>query len=184
MKTIPLFVTTLAATIAVTACGQMGLGHRPSPDADSRHEPTLLFSPNGEPLTGGKPCGDTMTLWFSRMDAGHSGRLERKDFLADAQTQFKRMDLDHDGFITADELSAFRAPFLRPADDGEAETPPRGEAGSGTDPVMSADGNLDFKVTLAEFLKQAGDVFDHLDSDHDGTLSPLEIRGFCPPAPP
>ena len=48
---------------------------------------------------------------------------------------------------------------------------------------MSADTNLDFKVSLAEFLDQAAGLFDRLDMDHDGVLALAEVNQSCPAAP-
>ena len=170
----------------------------------------LRFSPNGEPLNGGTlghpSCAEAIDQWFDRTDIDHDGFLTRVEFLADARTQFGRMDLDHDGFITSDELSAFRQPFTetrsdllerqaKPAEAGQpnhrgshrdrdANAPPPRPSGtrprSAPDPVMSADTNLDFKVSLGEFLKQADGVFDGMDSDHDGRLSHAEALRVCP----
>ncbi|EPY00632.1 hypothetical protein [Magnetospirillum fulvum] len=188
------------------------------------HHP-LVLSPNAEPLTGGdlgwRPCEAVLGDWAVRVDSTHSGAISRQDFLADARAQFARMDGDGDGFITADELSAYRAPF-RPiapprephirrgdGDDGaingrigfpgggwgggrgggphDGGGGPRDGGGSdrstlttGEDPVMAADTNLDFKVSLDEFLRQATLIFDSLDLDHNGTLDLTELRRFCP----
>ena len=157
-------------------------------------------------------CAEAISQWFDRIDSDHDGALTRAEFQADARTQFGRMDLDHDGFITSDELSAFRQPFTetrsepreRQATPPEAGQPnhhgshrdrdgnPQGGAAprsfgarpnSGPDPVMSADTNLDFKVSLTEFLKQADSVFDGMDSDHDGVLSRAEALRICPAEP-
>ena len=35
----------------------------------------MLFSPNGEPLSGGVPCGDAMSQWFGRVGLGERPRL-------------------------------------------------------------------------------------------------------------
>src|SRR5947207_754054 len=49
----------------------------------------------------------------------------------------------------------------------------RGDDGSidQADPVMSADTNLDFRVSLAEFLAQARRVYARLDAGADGRLT-------------
>lgn len=202
-----------AASVALAACGQFGHGeHRP--DAKPRQASALLFSPNGEPLTSGPrdslPCAEAMTQWLGRIDANHDGVVDRREFLDDARTQFERMDLDHDGFITADELSTFRAPYMdktpalreprearsdsdqdsprRPRQDGAAPSSPGPRSLSsrqvnGADPVMSADTNLDFKVSRDEFLKQASDIFDHLEHDQNGGLGSAATTHLCPAAP-
>ncbi|CCG40399.1 EF-hand domain-containing protein [Magnetospirillum molischianum] len=182
----------------------------------SQHAPSL--SPNAEPLTGGalgwRGCEAALDDWAVRVDSVHRGTVSRQDFLADARAQFARMDSDGDGFITADELSVYRAPFRpeappkpphirrdeRDEDDGSVSGrvgfPGGGWGGrsggrdgdggrerpnpaNGIDPVMSADTNLDFKVSLDEFLHQANLIFDSLDLNHNGVLDQAELRRFC-----
>ncbi len=205
-----------ACVLMVTACAQHDHGRR-SGQADRRQSSStaMLFSPNGEPLTGGpmgaRACIDVMSQWFTRVDGNHDGKLDRQEFMADAKVQFERMDLDHDGFITPDELSTFRAQFggggneappqPNPAgvanaepsrhhshhDGGNSGAPgsraPSSPVGSGADPVMSADTNLDFKVSREEFLNQAAGIFDRMDIDHDGVLGPAEVNRPCPAKP-
>jgi hypothetical protein len=50
-----------------------------------------------------------------------------------------------------------------------------------SDPVMSADTNLDNKVTLEEFMTYAQKKFLELDSNHDGVLSRDEVLARCSP---
>jgi hypothetical protein len=138
----------------------------------------LIFSPNGEPLSGGPlghpACGEAMDRWFDRVDANHDGWIDRDEFLADARAQFARMDLDHDGNITSDELATFRAPFTAQPRAGGGRPP-----GTDADPVMSADANLDFKVSLAEFLRQADEIYSSLASAHGGGIGREDARRGC-----
>jgi hypothetical protein len=198
-----------AMAAALTGCSHSWF----SDTADDGHHaaPVSLFSPNGEPLNGGglgnPPCAEAMEGWFKRVDANHDEGIDRPEFMADARVQFQRMDLDQDGFITADELARFRAayaierrqphpePYPGQAAEGDEagrrhsrHGPQTGSAGphpssprpgSGEDPVMSADVNLDFKVSLDEFLHQAEDVFSRLDANHDGVLDPSEAARKC-----
>ena len=77
--------------------------------------PTVLYSPNGEPLSGGPlgqpSCETALAGWFNRIDANHDGALDRQEYLADARAQFQKMDIGHDGYITASKLTVYRAPF-------------------------------------------------------------------------
>jgi hypothetical protein len=75
----------------------------------------LIYSPNGEPLTGGPlghpSCEEVLARWFDRLDVDRRGTIDRDQYLADARRQFTAMDLDKQGAITADELSRYRAPY-------------------------------------------------------------------------
>ena len=158
-----------------------------------RVAPAQVVSPNGEPLSGGPlgapDCDEQMDRWFDRVDANQDGRIDRAEFLADARAQFARMDLDHDGFITADELTAYRLPTM-----GGDTTGQKGKSGArggrqsapdaaqdGEDPVMAADANLDFQVSLEEFLALAESKFARLAKD--GTWSRDTVDMLCHPEP-
>jgi hypothetical protein len=75
----------------------------------------LIYSPNGEPLTGGPlghpSCEEALARWFDRLDVDRRGTIDRDQYLADARRQFTAMDLDKQGAITADQLSRYRAPY-------------------------------------------------------------------------
>jgi hypothetical protein len=95
----------MSVLLVLAGCSTFGGGKPP------RIRPT--FSPNGELLhTGGRGAPECSTLvgaWWDRIAALHAGGLDKATFLADAETQFATMDLDHDGFITSSELSDYRA---------------------------------------------------------------------------
>lgn len=191
----------LMALLAISGCGpahRLADRHRPGPPAE-------LYSPNGEPLRGGRlghpSCEDALSGWFDRTDANHDGFVDRDEFRADAQRQFAVMDLDHDGVITPDELARYRAPFEadtgRPSGSlsGGSEQASghsrrrQGNSGSGDsgergsieqpDPVMLADVDLRNRVTLAQFIAYADTNFADLDAHHDGRLDKPEIVGVC-----
>ncbi|PKU25386.1 hypothetical protein CWS72_07290 [Telmatospirillum siberiense] len=174
---------------------------------------SIQFSPNAEPLSGGllgRPkCEDALSGWFDRTDINHDGVIDHDEFLADARRQFDRMDIHHAGYVTALDLSEFRAPYeAAPTDEG---VPPdaagqrggqaggsgerrgpggRSDSGRGpqqrgpsvdtrADPVMSADKTLSFKVTLQDFLNQAEENFRGLDHNHDGRITRETVTGSC-----
>ncbi len=209
MRTPPQRLSVLAAAlvaILLTGCGS----HRHEANRSDRERSTeTIFSPNGEPLNGGPlghpSCSDAMTGWFNRVDTNHDGTIDPSEFLADAQRQFAVMDLDYDGEITPDELAAYRAPYdlglpetaSRDADtaDQTSRTARRGRGGNfssgapkvdlsndNADPVMAADVDLKFRVTLSAFLGYEQRQFAQLDARHDRHLTPAEILRLCPKA--
>lgn len=158
----------------------------------------MLYSPNGEPLTGGPlgapTCQEAMTRWFGLVDGNRDGFIDRTEFTEDARIQFNRMDRDHDGAIYPSELLSYREPFEVGL--GREGTPVEDDQSSSSgdsdkkkkqaaipdvsDPVMSADANLDFKVTLDELTTQAQDLFKIIDRNHDGKLDKAEVLATCP----
>ena len=184
-------IALLFLALALGACGH--------DDAPPRRAGDLLYSPNGEPLTGGplgRPrCAEAMGRWFDRVDADRDGTIDKNEFIADARRQFAAMDLDKDGIITPATLEAYRAPYRAPNAGEDAETAAdepevsifggfrrnekRREGPDPADPVMSADRDLRFKVTLPEFLAHAERVFARLDRKGAGRLSRAEILTAC-----
>ena len=173
----------------------------------------MIYSPNGEPLNGGQlgrpACQEAMSRWFERVDANHDGSISHEEFMADAQAQFRRMDIDHNGYLVPEELERFRQPYRQQApvesasvsaqDNGNSQSQEGrhrrgGSHGRGgndgnrqeappedtSDPVMSADTNLDNKVTPEEFMARAERVFHASDSNGDGTLNRDEVLARCP----
>ena len=164
--------------------------------------PVQLYSPNGEPLNGGRlgtpTCADAMTGWFDRVDAGHDGAISLPEFLADARRQFAAMDLNHDGVLTPSVLARYRAPYLlamrvprERSDDSDQGR--RGGGGGGlfrrgdnggipqdvADPVMLADVRLRNQVTLDDFMAYARRNFADLDRNHDGRVDKAELLHLC-----
>jgi Ca2+-binding EF-hand superfamily protein len=186
-------------TLVLGACGA-----EPSP---ARRNSALIYSPNGEPLSGGplgRPrCEDAMARWFDRVDADHDGTIDRGEFIADSRRQFAAMDLNRDGVITPAVLETYRAPY-RPSREEEAKAraeerqdaaaqrsffgPLRSDALLGRDrddgvdridPVMSADVNLRFKVDLDDVLAHAERSFRALDRTGEGRLTRADVQRRC-----
>lgn len=185
-----LFSLFLAASLA----GCSLFGHR---DKEAKL-PSVLFSPNGEPLTGGPlgqpSCHEAMSRWFDRVDTNHDGAIDLKEYRADARRQFGVMDLDHSGVITPDELSRYRYPYAAPlaaAAEKAAQAAARKSryqndeirvlpSGSDMpDPVMAADVDLRNQVTLPEFLAYASREFASLDKAGHGRLSRTDVLSLC-----
>jgi hypothetical protein len=190
---LPIRPIAIALTMSVVCVGCMSLTGGPRPASDRASAYTILYSPNGEPLTGGPlghpSCQDALAGWFSRVDANHDGAIDRDEFMNDARAQFDRMDLGHEGYITSAKLSEYRAPYQeRPTDTGMGGQrdprnggPARVRQGDTADPVMSADRTLSFKVTWPDFQANAEEVFAQLDNKHRGKLSLEQIQATCNP---
>jgi len=189
----------LCAALLLAACGG---------GAAARHR-AILYSPNGEPLSGGAlgqpSCREAMARWFDRVDADRDGTIDHGEFIADARRQFAAMDRDKDGFVTPAELEAYRAPY-RAGQEKEAKAEAEEEderprrplfggfgldaltgrsreardlAADRPDPVMSADVNLRFKVSLAEFLAQAERRFSSLAKAGGGRVTRAAALASC-----
>ena len=175
--------------LLVSACGGDLPLRPPSPYV-------VRFSPNGEPMTGGPrgypPCEQAQARWLAEADRDRNGVITRDEFLADARRQFKVMDLDGNGEITPSELADYRAPFatppkgapsLLPADAPEGAIPRRPLAGpiSDTmpDPVMIADTELRFRVSLPAFLASADRQFLKLGGAQGTPLGADVVAQLC-----
>lgn len=77
--------------------------------------PPPTFSPNGEPLVPPQwplACDDAISAWFDRLDTAHTGTLTLAQLQADAEKQYRKMDMRHDGKVTAEELSKYRLALM------------------------------------------------------------------------
>jgi hypothetical protein len=102
MSTIRFYVALIGIALLAGCSSQKG----PTP-------PT--FSPNGAPLIPPQwpqKCEDALDAWFDSLDTGHTGKMTYPVLLADAERQYKLMDLRHDGKVTAEELSKYRLTMM------------------------------------------------------------------------
>jgi hypothetical protein len=127
--------------------------------------------------------------------------VTRNTYAGTIQTNFARMDSNHDGTITKAELGAEQqreldlvksrltqqmlAKFkqLDTNKDGQltfqefaAATPPLKAAETTDEMLQSLDPNHDGKITLAEFRAIQLGRFDKADTNHDGTVTAAEAR--------
>lgn len=187
----------LAGSLALAGCGS---------GADDRR-PTVRYaavSPTGELLAAPTPDADryraAMLAWFDAADSNRDGTLDSAELAADATRAFALYDQNTDGNVTSAELTAYRvaSPYrtmpvegggrIRPGrlnmNASEADTEGRDSRGRvqfrlGVDPVMAADANADFRVTLAEFLDLMGRRLAQMDKDGDGRVSRAEFLSFA-----
>jgi Ca2+-binding EF-hand superfamily protein len=105
-----------------------------------------------------------------RYDANHDGTITRAEMEAGLKADFAAADLNHDGCLDADEAAAVN--HARWA-----------EGLSTTSTIV--DWNHDGCVDFNEFANTARSLFDEIDRDGDGVLTPRELRpyGGSPPKP-
>jgi hypothetical protein len=136
-------------------------------NGDAAHQPFTIpvTTPNGEPLPtpdlqgfDSPGCPPILATWFDRIDTNHDGVVDRAEFMADAEAQFARMDLNHTGTITPALLQEFRASV---AGHGPRKAAPQEGGDGGSDdgapaPVQVADALYGKKSTSLVDLQQGG----------------------------
>lgn len=76
----------------------------PEPIVVTGHGGIPFISPMGEPIRARTANEDTLARWFNRTDLNHDGFLTPDELEADAQRYFEILDTNHDGQIDPDEL--------------------------------------------------------------------------------
>jgi Ca2+-binding EF-hand superfamily protein len=99
-------------------------------------------------------------------DSNADGVLTRAEFDAGRDAMFARLDQDHNGNLTREEMRA-----------GRSERGHRGwrrHRGGGMHVLTRADANNDGDITRDEFLARPLEHFDRLDANDDGVISTAE----------
>jgi Ca2+-binding EF-hand superfamily protein len=123
--------------------------------------------------------------------------IPRTQFIADMDTQFRKMDADKNGLLSRVEIEQFqkltaiaeaqarnRALFaqldadkngqLSPAEFARVNAP--APAANATPMLNREDGNRDGQISLVEHRTATLANFDRLDTDKDGTVTPAEMK--------
>lgn len=66
-----------------------------------------FVSPMGEPFRAAAGQPYPSGAWIAEADRNHDNAIDRAEFLADAARFFRRIDLDHDGRLTPEEVAAY-----------------------------------------------------------------------------
>jgi EF hand len=113
----------------------------------------------------------SQTSSLLRYDANHDGTLTRVELLAGLHAEFNTYDVNHNNCLGPDQVRAINA--LRVQQDGSQATP-------------LVDWNQDNCIDFNEFSGTMLSLFDTLDRNGDGVLTPQELRaaGIAPAQSP
>jgi len=115
-------------------------------------------------MAGGGDCHERLT----RMDVeGGNGQISAAEHAAGAQKRFEMMDANHDGKISAAEISASH---------GAESVAWAKHPVSAADKIKELDSNHDGVLSEAEYAAGSQKMFNKLDVDGDGFLSADELR--------
>lgn len=107
-----------------------------------------------------------------RADANGDGVLTRQEFDAGRDAMFARKDADNNGALSQDEMRAHRE-GMRGGHHGGRHHGHHERGGHG-ERLAAADANADGAITREEFMARPSQMFDRLDTDHNGIISQAE----------
>jgi Ca2+-binding EF-hand superfamily protein len=143
---------------------------RPAPSFSSNHGAGRAFmSPMGEPFFANASGADGLATWFSQADLNHDGSITADEMSADAQRFFQVLDSNKDGEIDPDEITHYEETIEAKGFRYSLLNIP--------EPVISADADFNRGVSTSEFRNAASKRFQLLDVNHTGrlTLSGLQV---------
>jgi Ca2+-binding EF-hand superfamily protein len=121
------------------------------------------MSPMGEPFLATGAGEDGLKAWFAQADRNHDGSLTADEMTADAQRFFQALDADHDGEIGPDEITHYEEAIeFRSGRSSLLNIP---------EPVVSADTDFNRGVSADEFRTTALKRFRLLDVNGAGRLT-------------
>ena len=90
----------LIAVLALAVCAAGAAHAAVRPQTTPLAEAQLFISPCGEPFRSqpGEPY--PVVTWFDRTDTNKDGKIDRKEFEADAEQFFHKLDVQKDGIVT------------------------------------------------------------------------------------
>ncbi|MEK0082474.1 EF-hand domain-containing protein [Benzoatithermus flavus] len=106
--------------------------------------------------------------WLERLDTNGDGAVDLGEVRHARGVVFDRLDTDHDGFLSRDELAAARKPRRNAT------------AQPGSRLLVRADADKDGRISRDEFLALAGQTMKRRDRNGDGRITADELP---PPRP-
>ena len=104
-----------------------------------------------------------MIAQLEKADANHDGAVSRDEFTAFRATQFERIDRNRDGYMTESDIPGFaknRIPEEMSIENLKA----------------NFDANKDGKVSKLEFVNGPALMFDRVDTNKDNTVTKSELE--------
>jgi hypothetical protein len=99
------FVTLASGSLA--AAGLAGTLADPAFAAADDTAPNVFFSPHGRPYRAPQGAPYPVVDWFKDADRNGDGKIDRDEFVADAEAFFTFLDVRGDGVLDADEISFY-----------------------------------------------------------------------------
>ncbi|HEY4941752.1 MAG TPA: hypothetical protein VII56_10010 [Rhizomicrobium sp.] len=146
MSTSKTIVLPLLGLLALSGCGMFGATHTPRWNPNGPARDENWHSPNAGLL---------------RYDANHDGTLTRAELLAGLKAEFDAYDVNHTNCLGPDQVRAINQ--VRVQQDASQASP-------------LVDWNQDNCIDFKEFSGNTLSLFDTLDTNHDGQLSPQELN--------
>jgi len=150
--------------------------------------------PGGQSETNQPNAGGAGNRWFARLDTNGDGVVDRQEFEASRQLMFVRLDADGNQLVSVAEWQALRDRMQQrhgniSNDNAATKTSATSDASAaarGQKLFQLADKNGDQQISADEWRAVSDRMFDRLDANKDGKLTPDEMRvrrGLTPAEP-
>jgi Ca2+-binding EF-hand superfamily protein len=150
-------------TIPLILIAAAAAAHSPAPFNARPGNGRAFMSPMGEPFLPSATGSDGMATWFAQADLNHDGTITSDEMTADAERFFQRLDTNKDGEIDPDEVTHYEE-TMQPKSYRYALL-------NIPEPVISADADFNRGVSIEEFRRAASKRFQLLDLNHTGRLT-------------